>query len=194
MNNNKEIIRKIIHIVFGIAILSGFYFLEWGIFIRLLFILSLVVVLLTLLHLKFRIKAIEYFTKEEEKKFPLKGLLFFVAGSVLVMYIFTKNIALASITILTFGDSVSCLASYFGSRYKLNPFRRYKSLFGSICGFVVAFLFCLIFIDPLSALVGSFFGMLAESLTIKLGESDADDNLIMPLVAAIAMYLLSRII
>jgi dolichol kinase len=42
--------------------------------------------------------------------------------------------------------------------------------------------------------VGSFFGMLAESLTIKLGESDADDNLIMPLIAATAMYLLSKII
>jgi dolichol kinase len=194
MNNTKEIIRKIIHIVFGIVLIAGFYFLEWGIFIRLLFILSLVVVLLTLLHLKFKIKAIEFFSKEEEKKFPLKGLLFFIVGSVLVMYLFDKNIALASIVILTFGDSVSCLASYFGSRYNQNPFRKYKSLLGSLCGFVVSFFFCLIFIDPLSALVGSFFGILAESLTIKLGETDADDNLIMPLVAGAAMYLLSKII
>jgi dolichol kinase len=194
MKNHKEIIRKIIHILFGIAIILGFQFLEWAIFIRFLFILSLVVVFLTLLHIKYKIGAIEYFSKEEEKKFPLKGILFFIAGCALVMYIFNKDIALATITILTFGDSVSCLASYFGSRYKLNPFRKYKSLFGSICGFVVAFIFSLMFIDPFSALVGSFFGMLAESLTIKLGESDADDNLIMPLIAATAMYLLSKII
>ncbi len=194
MKNHKEIIRKIFHIVFGIAIILGFQFLEWGIFIRLLFILSLAVVFLTLLHLKYKIKIIEYFSREEERKFPLKGLLFFIVGCALVMYIFSKDIALASISVLTFGDSVSCLASYFGSRYKLNPFRRYKSVFGTICGFVVAFIFTLPFIDPLSALVGSFFGMLAESLTIKLGESDADDNLIMPLVAAVAMYLLAKII
>lgn len=193
MNNHHEILRKLIHILFGILILLGFKFLEWGIFIRILFILSLIIVLFTILHTRYKIKAIEFFSKENEK-FPLKGVLFFIVGSVLVMYIFNKDIALASITILTFGDSISCLASYFGSRYKVNPFRRYKSLFGSICGFVVAFLFCLMFIDPISALVGSFFGILSESLAIKLGESDADDNLIMPLAAATAMYLLPRII
>ncbi len=180
--------------MFGILIILGFKFFEWGIFIRLLFIVSLIVILLTIIHLKYKIKAIEYFSKKEEEKFPLKGLLFFIVGSALVMYIFNKDIALASITILTFGDSLSTLASYFGSKYKLNPFSKYKSLFGSICGFVVAFLFCLLFIDPLSALVGSFFGMLSESLVIKLGESDADDNLIIPLVAGTAMYLLTRII
>lgn len=188
------ILRKLAHIIFGILILLGFYFLEWGILIWILFILFLLIILLTLVNIKHKIKFFENFAKTQEKKFPLKGLLFFIVGSVLVMYIFNKDIALASITILTFGDSVSTLASYFGSRYNLNPFRKYKSLFGSICGFVVAFIFASIFIDPIFAVIGSFFGMLSESLAIKLGETDADDNLVVPLVAATAIYLLAKFV
>lgn len=188
------ILRKLIHILFGIFIILGFYFLEWAIFIRIIFILFLSVILLTLVNIRYKIPLLEYFTKDNEKKFPLKGVLFFLIGCVLVMYIFNKDIALASIAILTFGDSVSSLASYFGSKYNLNPFRRYKSLFGTFCGFVVGFIFALIFIDPLSALVGSFFGMFSECIAIKLGESDADDNLIVPLVSATAMYLLAKFV
>ena len=194
MNNKNEILRKIVHIVFGVLIILGFKYLERSVFIWALFILFLLTILFTLIHMKFRIRFLENFTKGEEKKFPLKGSIFFIVGCALVIYIFSKNIALASIAVLTFGDSTSSLASYFGTKYNLNPFRKYKSLLGTFVGIVVAFLFCLLFVDPLFAIVGSFFGMLSESLAIKLGESDADDNLIVPLAAAVAMYLLAKII
>jgi dolichol kinase len=193
MNGKQEIFRKLIHIISGVLILLGFQYLEWAIFIRILFVLLLLAILFTLIHLKFKIKFLESFTKENEKAFPLKGSIFFVVGSILVMYIFSKDIALASITILTFGDSVSSLASFFGKKYNLNPFRRYKSLFGTFVGMIVAFLFALLFIDPISAIVGSFFGLLSECIAFKLGESDADDNIVVPLVAATAMYLLTKI-
>jgi dolichol kinase len=194
MNIKQEILRKLGHILFGIILIAGFYFLEWSIFIRILFILFLFVILLTLINIKYKIPLIRYFTKDHEEKFPLKGLLFFIVGSALVIYIFNKDIALASIAILTFGDSVSSLASYFGTKYKINPFRKYKSLLGTFVGMIVAFFFALIFVDPLAAAVGSFFGLLSECVAIKLGESDADDNLIVPLVAATAMYLLAKIV
>jgi dolichol kinase len=194
MNGKQEILRKIFHIVFGILILMGFNYLEWDIFIRVLFVLFLLVILLTLINIKYKFSIIKFFTKDNEEKFPLKGILFFIVGSALVIYIFNKDIALASIAILAFGDSVSSMASVFGKKYNLNPFRRYKSLFGTFAGMIVAFLFALIFIDPLSAAVGSFFGMMSECIAIKLGESDADDNLIVPLVAATAMYLLAKIV
>ncbi len=194
MNGKQEILRKMFHIVFGILILLGFSYLEWAIFIRILFVLFLFVILWTLVNIKYKCPLISFFTKDHEEKFPLKGLIFFIVGSALVMYIFSKDLALASIAILTFGDSVSSLASYFGIKYKINPFRRYKSLFGTFAGMVVAFFFALIFIDPLSAAVGSFFGMMSECVAIKLGETDADDNLIVPLVGATAMYLLAKVL
>ena len=194
MDGKHEILRKICHIVFGILILLGFSYLEWALFIRIMFVLFLLIILLTLINIKYKLSVLKFLTKDNEEKFPFKGLLFFIVGSVLVMYIFNKDIALASIAILTFGDSVSSMASIFGKKYNLNPFRRYKSLFGTFVSMVVAFIFALIFIDPLSAIVGSFFGLFSECIAIKLGESDADDNLIVPLVAATAMYLLAKIV
>jgi dolichol kinase len=191
--NTPEIVRKILHIVFGILILVLAILFEKGVFIRILFILLLLCILLTLLHLRYNLKPIAWISKEEEKRFPLKGLLFFIAGAGIAILIFNRDIALASITILTFGDSVCSLANQFGVRYKINPFKKFKSLFGTGCGIVIAFLFALIFIDPLSALVGSFFGMIVEAVSIKLGESDADDNIIIPLAAGTAMYMLSRL-
>ena len=194
MNGKQEIFRKLFHIVFGILVLLGFAYLEWGIFIRIIFVLFLYVIFLTLINIKRKIPWLKFFTKDHEEKFPLKGFLFFIVGSVFVMYIFNKDIALASIAILTFGDSVSSMASIFGKKYNLNPFRKYKSLFGTFVGMIVAFFFALLFIDPLSALVGSSFGLFSECIAIKLGESDADDNLIVPLAAATAIYLLAKIV
>jgi dolichol kinase len=193
MAEKNDILRKIIHILFGIIILISALIIPRDIFLRCLFILFLFVIFLTILHIKFRLKIIENISKENERRFPLKGLLFFIVGVGLVIFIFPKDIALASIAVLTFGDSVSSLAGFFGIKYRINPFRRYKSLFGTFCGIVIAFLFALIFVDPLQALVGSFFGMFSEAVSIKLGETDADDNLIVPLVAATAMYILLKI-
>lgn len=193
MNNNHEILRKTTHIVFGILIILGLFFLDKGIFLRLLFIVFLLTILFTVLHLRYKIKLIDSISKESEKKFPLKGVLFFIIGSALVSIIFQKNIALASIAILTFGDATSGLASYFGKKYNIRAFKNYKNILGTFCGMIVAFLFALIFIDPVPAAIGAFFGMLSEAVAIKLGETDADDNLILPLAAATAMYIASRI-
>jgi dolichol kinase len=153
----------------------------------------LILAIFSLLHLKFKLKPLEKFAREQEMRFPLKGPIFFVVGSALVLLIFQKNVALASIAILTFGDSTSTLAGFIGTKYKINPFRKFKSVFGTFCGFVVAFIFALLFISPLLALIGSFFGMLSEAVSIKLGETDADDNLVVPLAAGTAMYFLSRV-
>jgi dolichol kinase len=193
MDDNKEILRKMCHILFGLLIVAGLQTIEQGIFIRLLLVLFLFTVFITIVNLKYKIKILEKVGKETEKKFPLKGAIFFLVGAVIVILLFPRDVALAAILVLTFGDAVSYLAGFFGAKYKINPFRKWKSLFGTFCGMVVAFLFAIIVIDPLSAAVGAFFGMAAEAISIKLGESDADDNLIMPLAAATAMYFLNRI-
>jgi dolichol kinase len=79
-------------------------------------------------------------------------------------------------------------------KYKTRPFSRYKSIYGTIIGATVSFLIALIFIEPLYALVAAVFGMFVEALSIKLGETEADDNLIVPLAAGTACYLLRLIL
>ncbi|MCX6741786.1 MAG: hypothetical protein NTX24_01255 [Candidatus Pacearchaeota archaeon] len=193
MNDNKEILRKLIHILFGLLIVAGLQTIEQSIFIRLLLVLFLFTVFITVVNLRYKIKILEKVGKDSEKKFPLKGAIFFLVGAAIVILLFPRDVAMASILVLTFGDSVSYLAGFFGAKYKINPFRKWKSLFGTFCGMVVAFLFAIIVIDPLSAAVGAFFGMVAEAISIKLGETDADDNLVVPLAAATAMYFLNKI-
>ena len=191
--NKPEITRKILHIVFGILLLALTILLDQGIYIRILFILFLLAILLTVLHLKYSIRPIAWISKENEKRFPLKGLIFFIVGAGLASIIFERDIALASITILTFGDSICSIASSILEKRKIRYNGNFKHILGSFCGMVFAFLFALIFIDPISALVGSFFGLAAEAVAIKLGESDADDNIIVPLAAGTVMYLLTRL-
>ena len=191
--NKPELIRKILHIAFGIMLLAIFILLDKGVYIRILFILFMLAILLTVLHLKYKIKPIDYISKENENRFPLKGLIFFIVGAGLVSIIFERNIALASITILTFGDAFSSIASPILEKRRIRHNGNFKHIIGTFCGMVMAFIFALIFIDPISALIGSFFGLAAEAVAIKLGESDADDNIIVPLAAGTAMYLLTRL-
>jgi dolichol kinase len=47
----------------------------------------------------------------------------------------------------------------------------------------------MIFVDPIYAIIAAVFGMTAEAISIKLGEEEADDNFIIPLVAGTAVFL-----
>jgi dolichol kinase len=119
-------------------------------------------------------------------EFPGKGALTFFFGSLLVLLLFGSNlnVACAAIIILALGDSFSTLA---GRRYGAHKifYSREKSVEGSIGGFVPAFLGALIFVSPTAALVGAGVGMAVESLPAKI-----DDNVIIPLAAGLAMFLL----
>lgn len=110
--------------------------------------------------------------------------IFHALGIALSLLIFPTRIGYAAIAVLALGDSS---ASLLGKRFGRNriPFNRGKSVEGSIIGLVVAFLGALLFVDPLTALVGATVGILIESLPLPL-----DDNLLIPLAAGISMTLL----
>jgi len=199
MNKNLELYRQPFHLIFGIFVLLFLYFISKEIVLITLFILFLVSVLFSIISMNFKVPIISFFLEKmgREKKleqFPGKGFIFFIAGCLLTIKLFPQNIALASIVVLTFGDSISTLAGFLGLKYKTRPFSRYKSIYGTIIGATVSFLIALIFIEPLYALVAAVFGMFVEALSIKLGETEADDNLIVPLAAGTACYLLRLIL
>ena len=199
MNKNLELYRQSFHLVFGILVLLFLYFVSEENVLITLFILFLVSVLFSIISMKVRIPIISFFLEKmgREKKleqFPGKGFIFFIAGCLLTIKLFPNDIALASIVVLTFGDSISTLAGFLGLKYRTSPFSRYKSIYGTIIGMIVSFLIALIFVEPLYAMVAAVFGMFVEALSIKLGETEADDNLIVPLAAGTACYLLRLIL
>jgi len=125
--------------------------------------------------------------KENLEKFPGKGLIAYLTGTLLVLVLFEKDIAMASIMILALGDAFSRLIGPFGKiRHPLN---NTKFLEGVIVGIIAASLGAWLFVRPSEAITASFFAMLIEGFDIKLFKHKIDDNLIIPLIAGIVIWL-----
>jgi dolichol kinase len=108
----------------------------------------------------------------------------FAVGIALSLLIFPEPICYVAITVLTLGDGG---AHIFGMKFGKNrlPFNKGKNLEGSVAGFVFGFLGALIFVDPAMALVAAAVGMLVEAIP-----SPINDNLTMPLVSGLVLFLL----
>ena len=189
-NINIEVKRKIFHLLFGIllVILLIFEIIE----ILHLFILLLITIIASLLSKKTKLLGVywlmRHFEREEHiKKFPAKGVISYLIGVLLVLFLFPRDIALAAILVLAFADSIGHL---FGIQFgKIpHPFVSTKFVEGWIVGLIAGFIGALFLVPWHEALAASFFAMLVEGIEIKLGAEEVDDNLLIPLVAASAIW------
>ena len=149
--------------------------------------------LISLFSIKNKIPGIEWFLrrferKKQMKKFPGKGVLFYLIGALIVVVIFPKDIALASIMVLAFGDAVSHLWGVHFGRIK-NPFADKKFIEGSITGFLAGLMGAILYVRPAEAIVASLAAMIAEAIEVTIGTEQIDDNLIVPLISGIAIWL-----
>lgn len=186
-----EIKRKIAHLCTGIFIVTlyNYQILRQ----KYLFFLIIFFGILSLLSMKFKVPLANFLLENFErkkyvKKFPFKGMIFFLGGSLLAIKLFPKDIALASIIILTLGDSVSYLVGQLIGKTKL-AFNGLKKLEGILAGMFFAFLGSIIFVSYTEAFFASLFAMIVEGAGFKIGVSDIDDNFIVPLVAGTVIYL-----
>ena len=181
--------RQLFHMLLGIAIVA---LLVYGLIDKThIFFLIVIGIIISFLSKKYKIPVICWFLKnfdreKDLKSFPGKGVIFYLIGVFLVLSFFPFDIAMPAILVLAFGDSASHL---FGVRHgKIrHPFADKKFIEGMIAGFIAAFIGALVFLPWHEALIASFFAMLAESIEIKIGAEKVDDNIIIPLVAAIAV-------
>jgi len=192
--NHLELKRKILHILVGTG---AIFLLIYNILTpQIIFIFLITGLFLSLLSLKFRIPLISSFLdnferKKDKNRLPGRGIIFAVAGSLLVLQLFERNIALASIIILTFADSISYLVGKSLGKTKSFIDKR-KKIEGHIAGFIVSAIFAMFFVRPILAIAGSLVAMLFESIIIKVQKIELDDNLIIPLAAGTAMFLITR--
>ena len=109
--------------------------------------------------------------------------IFHALGIALTLLIFPPPICYATIAVLTLGDS---FASIFGKKFGRTKvsFNTGKSVEGSIAGLMVAFLGALLFVDPLTAMIGAASGILIEMLPLPI-----DDNMTMPFASGLAMLI-----
>ncbi len=189
-----EFRRQTMHILLGLLIiflaLFDSNFTVWLLFFALIFGFFL-----SFLQAKFNFKIfaliLDRFEREKYKRrFPFRGTLFFLVGGLLALKLFSFNIALASIAILTFADSVSHLVGKFGN--KKNPLDQRKNIEGTLIGIVTGTIAASFFVPLVWAFLASLAAMIAETLSFKLQEEDVDDNVIIPLVAGTVIFLLQK--
>ncbi len=125
---------------------------------------------------------------EERKRFPGKGAIMLMAGVLASVLIFPRDVALASIMILALGDSFSHIIGRFFGRTK-HPLSS-KLLEGTIAGITVAFLGAVLFVSVKEALAAAIISMAAESLCTKRMDIEIDDNLVVPIMAGLAITII----
>ena len=156
-------------------------------------ILTLLGILLSFLCKGFNIPLVSWLlTKfgrgEELNRFPGKGIVFYFAGCTLSLYIFSLEIALASIMVLALGDSISHLYGLHFGRIR-HPLSNTKFLEGSLAGLLAGFIGAKIFLPWHEAFFASFAAMAAEAIEIKIGAEQIDDNLLIPVIAGATVWL-----
>lgn len=195
--SEKKLSRTIIHIFSGIVIMLILIFYEKA--VLLLFFIFILGIILSAISFSVRIPIICHFLDtcelERNKKFPGKSAVFMLASSLLVAKFLPLNIALASIAILTFADPISHYASNFSKKKYKNKFlNKEKNIIGTVLAMITAFIASSIFISWEYALPASILAILTEIIILKLGDEYIDDNLLVPLVAGIVMFLITRLI
>ena len=190
--NRFEIRRQAFHICLGLIIVI--LLINNILNSLILFIILIIGIIISILSKKFKIPVIYFFLNIFERKhtlktFPGKGTISFLIGCLLVLQLFERDIALASIMVLTFGDSISHLFGWHVGRKK-HPLNCLKSIEGNIVGTFAGFLGAMFFISPLSAFLASFGAMTAETIELKMNDRIVDDNIIVPLVAGTIIYLM----
>ncbi len=183
--NKLEVRRQLFHLFFGIflVVLLLYGFLDKWILLYLI----LIGLIISFLSKKIKIPIIHLFLKKYErpkeiKKFPGKGVITYLIGAFLATFLFSMEIAMASILVLAFGDSISHLFGvHYGKRKHLLNDKKFVE--GTIAGLFAAFIGALVFLPWYEALLAALFGMIAEVVEIKLGADRVDDNIVIPLVA-----------
>ena len=186
-----EIRRKTIHVLEGSAALFSVYF---DFFPVELILSSLLIGLGISFLIKRREtmldKLSEKFGREENKNtIPGQGSIFLAIGILLSVIFFDKNVAMAAIVTVTFGDSIGALVGMYFGRLK-NPFNRSKHVEGTLAGFAVAALINTLFLAPLTSILVSAIGLIIESIDFELNGFDVDDNLTVPISVGVAYLVL----
>lgn len=191
VKDKLELRRQVAHLLTGVAIV--FLLKVQLLNEQLLFIVLILGGLLSIVIRTYRIPVVDrillFFERPEDlKSFPGKGSFFFVLGSLLALQFFPFEVALAAISIMAVGDAITTvIGTYFG-KIK-NPLNPKKHLEGTAIAIVASTFAAFFFVPFHVAFLGSLAGMVFESVTVRYISQIIDDNVVIPVVAGLAMVL-----
>ena len=185
MDKGIELKRQVFHVVLGIILVYLLYIGLLNLF--LMFLLLLIGLVLSLISKKYELIFVRWFLRNFDRKgesLPGYGVLTYFLGCIIAIGLFSKEIALASILVLAFGDSFSHLGRF--GRIK-NPFSVVKFLEGTILGIIAGTLAARLFVSWEAAFFGSLVAMSFEGLELAILKKKVDDNLLIPVLAGLVM-------
>jgi dolichol kinase len=124
--------------------------------------------------------------KEKEEKMKISAITLFLISAFIIILLFEKNIAIASIFIMIFGDLIAgIIGRLFGKHIVVR--KTHKTIEGFLAFFWYCFIISLILtyfinLNIYLLLIASLFAAAAELFSYRI-----DDNLTVGLVAAISM-------
>ncbi|MCX6708371.1 MAG: hypothetical protein NTW67_01835 [Candidatus Woesearchaeota archaeon] len=175
----NELRRKAFHIASGTAIALLYYY---SLISKIhLIILLAIAVILFFAYKYYKIPIVHQLITTMERKENLKqaGLasILFLLGCTITVILYQKNIAIASILILAFGDGTAGL---------IRMHTQTKTWTSTIAGIITATITAQFFATWMQALITSVAAMLAERINFRI-----DDNLYLPILAGAILTLLS---
>lgn len=186
----SELARKAIHYLTGLIPLTYYFFLEKSAAIILLVILSGGMLIIEILRIRVPVCRDVYnryfgdITRPHEHANHLTGASYLLLGSLLVVYLFPKKIAVIAMLFILVGDPSACLVGMAFGKIRLS---RSKTLEGTLA-FIAASLLVTWWIPGVELdvkLAGALFAGGLELVTGRL-----DDNLVIPTLSALLMYFL----
>ena len=191
----KELKRLLLNLGFGVIIVILLYF---DLLNKISFsVVIIAAIAVSMVSKRKKIPGIYWFLEKFEREtdlihFPGKSALLYLISSFVVFLLFEKDIAMASILILALGNSISHLVGRFGSMK--HPFTDNKFLEGFIAGLILAFIGAYVILNnALEAGLGAFIAMLVEGFEVKFKGKKIDDNLMIPIVAGVVIWIVRLI-
>ena len=132
------------------------------------------------------IEVIERHITEIEREHEQEGVaahIYFTLASLIVVYFFSREIAIAAVAVATVGDAA---AAIIGKNFGRHRFSNGKSLEGSLAYFISALVIIYPLLGPKFALVGALVGTIVEFCGMS-----PDDNFSNQLSVALSLYLFS---
>lgn len=143
--------------------------------------------IISLLSRKYELPLIKdllnYFERGSKRyTFPGQGSFCLILGSFLAVFFLKKEIAMAAVTIVAIGDSITNIVGVYFGKWK-NPFNSKKNLEGTLMAILLATLGAWYFVGLNAAFYASTVAMIIESLDIKIHKWKIDDNVFIPVLA-----------
>jgi dolichol kinase len=128
-------------------------------------------------------------SSKTEQERVVDAPIWFALGVLITLTFFPFEHAVVGVLALTIGDPTASIVGLLMKDRHQIPFNTSKSMEGTIAGFCVSTIVCLLFVEPVTVILGCAGGMIAEALPLKL-----NDNFTVPIAAALTINILKTVL